>query len=66
VDHLSHTQPVVLVVTVAVHQTVQLELPIQEMVVVVVIRQVGKAATAAPVLSSSKSQTRMAHSFRLV
>jgi hypothetical protein len=38
---------VVRVVTVAVHQTVQLELPIQEMVVVVVIRQVGKAATAA-------------------
>jgi hypothetical protein len=37
---------VVLVVTVAVHQTVQLELPIQEMVAVAVIRQVGKAATA--------------------
>jgi hypothetical protein len=50
-------QPVVLVVTVAAHQTVQLELPIQEMVAVAVIRQVGKAATAAPVSSLSKSRT---------
>jgi hypothetical protein len=38
---------VVLVVTVAAHQTALLELLTQEMVVVAVIKQMGKAATEA-------------------